>query len=194
MDTQGQITPDTKRGQIIKSVLNNSNCQSILEIGTWKGLGTTLCILESINNTCNFITLESNIDMYNIAKNNLKNYKLTMIYGSIVKTNEILKFVKEISINEEQKIWLAGDINELNKCPYVLDLIPNKLDFLLLDGGEFSTYLEWLKLKDRSTVVALDDITQLKTNRIFNELKKDNNYDLVDMTDEGNGFAIFKKK
>jgi len=43
-------------------------------------------------------------------------------------------------------------------------------------------------------VVALDDITQLKTNKIHNELMGDSEYELLFQTNEGNGFSVFKRK
>jgi len=194
-DVQGQITPDTLRGMAIKSTIQQNNCNKIVEIGTWKGMGTTLCILESMQDDCDFITLESDITMHETAKNNLKEHKdkLKMIYGSISEISEINEFVSNVYLSDQQKGWLDLDIENIKNCPNVLNLLPESIDFLLLDGGEFSTYSEWMKLKSRSKIVALDDINCLKTSRIFSELVNDSNYVLLHVINEANGFAIFQK-
>jgi hypothetical protein len=194
-NVQGQITPDTLRGKAIKSTIQQNDCNKIVEIGTWKGMGTTLCILQSMKDGCDFTTLESDITMYDIANNNLKEHKdkLKMIYGSISEISEINEFVSDIYLDDQQKGWLDYDIESIKNCPNVLNLLPESIDFLLLDGGEFSTYSEWMKLKSRSEIVALDDINCLKTRRIFKELVNDSNYVLLHLINEVNGFAIFQK-
>jgi len=194
-NSQGQITPDTLRGKAIKSTIQQNDCNKIVEIGTWKGMGTTLCILQSMKDGCDFTTLESDITMYDIANNNLKEHKdkLKMIYGSISEISEINEFVSDIYLDDQQKGWLDYDIESIKNCPNVLNLLPESIDFLLLDGGEFSTYSEWMKLKSRSEIVALDDINCLKTRRIFKELVNDSNYVLLHLINEVNGFAIFQK-
>ena len=79
------------------------------------------------------------------------------------------------------------------KSENVLNKIPEKIDLLLLDGGEFSTYSEWLKLKDRSTIIMLDDTTATKCKKINDELKSSENYTLIFETSENNGFSVFEK-
>ena len=43
-------------------------------------------------------------------------------------------------------------------------------------------------------MVALDDIIELKTKQIYEELINDDNYELVIETPDGNGFCVFIKK
>lgn len=195
-DPQGQIILNSKRGELLKEIIHTYNPKKIVEIGTWKGLGSTKCILEIINNDCEFISIESNKVFYKIAEQNLKDNlgKLKLLLGTIVNESEVMDFVNTVELNTQQKTWLKEDIININQCENLLDSIPNQIDFLLLDGGEFSTYSEWHKLKERTEIVALDDITQLKTNKIHNELMGDSEYELLFQTDEGNGFSVFKRK
>jgi tRNA A58 N-methylase Trm61 len=196
MSEQGQILENTERGRLISKIISDLECKVVLEIGTWKGMGSTMCIIQSIDDSCNFLSLESNKNFHEIAKSNLSNYKnkVNLINGTIVSVDEVIEFTKDIKLDSERKRWLDEDILNIGNCPNVYESIPNTIDFLLLDGGEFSTYVEWLKLKDRSLVVALDDIRELKTKQIFEELSVDENYELMGMTQEGNGFCVFKKK
>ena len=196
MESQGQIRMSSERCELITKTIQEHNCQKIVEIGTWKGMGSTLCILNAITPTSEFITLESNKTFYDIAKSNLISYqdKLKMIYGTIVSVDEVNSFVSNLNLDNERQTWLKEDLINLGLCPNVLSEILTEIDFLLLDGGEFSTYQEWEKLKSRTKIVALDDIEETKTRQIYFELSKDINYELIGMTQEGNGFCVFIKK
>jgi hypothetical protein len=193
--TQGQITENTERCEIIKNVINTYKPNIILEIGTWKGLGSTKCIIDSIGDWVSFLSLETNKSFYDIAVENLKGYqdKVKLIYGRIVEKDEILNFVQTINLNRWEEQWLREDLENVDKSENVLNQIPEKIDLLLLDGGEFSTYPEWLKLRDRSTIIMLDDTTVTKCKKINDELKSSENYTLVFETFEGNGFSVFEK-
>jgi len=196
MELQGQILMSSERCELITKVIQEHNCQKIVEIGTWKGMGSTLCILKSIDSTSEFITLESNKTFYDIAKNNLESFqdKVRMIYGTIVSIDEVNDYVSNLNLDKERQTWLNEDLHNLELCPNVLNKIFPEIDFLLLDGGEFSTYKEWEKLKSRTSIVALDDIREIKTKQIYLELSEDNNYELIGSTYEGNGFCVFIKK
>lgn len=197
---QGQILNQSLFGDWIKKIIKKETPKSILEIGTWKGLGSTKVIIDSIienDYDVKFISLESNKNFYEIAKNNLNSFSdyVDLIYGRIVEKDVVEKFVSDNVLNEEMKVWLKNDLNDYFLCENVINKIPDNIDFLLLDGGEFSTYSEWLLLKDRTKIVALDDSLVMKCKKIREELLNDNNYELiVDSPTDRNGFAIFKKK
>jgi hypothetical protein len=195
MEEQGQINSNTKRWELIQKTIKENDFKTIVEIGTWKGMGSTLAVLTSKKENTKFITLESSEDFYNIAKKNLLEYEneFDLLYGKIVEIDDVYKFVENYKLNTEESIWLQNDIINFKKCPTVIDKIPEKIDFLILDGGEFSTYEEWIKLKNRVSFVALDDIQVMKSKKIYSELLLDSGYELINLTDEGHGFCVFKK-
>ena len=136
---------------------------------------------------------------YNSRVNNfitcLKSYSNNWGGNSvIVSIDEVNSFVSNLNLDKERQTWLNEDLHNLELCPNVLNEILPEIDFLFLDGGEFSTYKEWEKLKSRTKIVALDDIRETKTKQIYLELSEDNNYELIDSTSEGNGFCVFIKK
>jgi hypothetical protein len=196
MTTQGQMIENSERGKILMEILKGIKPTNVVEVGTWKGLGSTKCIIDSIDKGTNFISIESNYNFYRTAKNNLSNHldKVNLLYGTIVTDKEINGFVSDKDLTEEQKKWLSEDLENLSKCENIIEKIPSEIDFLLLDGGEFSTYPEWERLKGRTKMVALDDIRELKTKQIYEELINDDNYELVIETPDGNGFCVFIKK
>ena len=189
------MLPNSERGNSLKEIIEKYGCKNIVEIGTWKGLGSTICIINSLLEDSNFISIESNKDFYNIAVNNLKEHssKVSLLYGKIVEESDINDFVSTLNLDPTKKGWLNEDLINISRCENILHKLPDNIDFLLLDGGEFSTYSEWNILKKRTKIVALDDIREIKTNKIYNELKMDDEYILLTETSEGNGFAIFKK-
>lgn len=197
---QGQILHQSLFGEWLKKIITEEKPKTILEIGTWKGLGSTKVIVDSIienDYVAKFISLESNKDFHEIAKNNLNLFLdyVELIYGRIVEQDVVENFVSENSLTGEMKTWLKNDLYDYFLCENVINSIPDNIDFLLLDGGEFSTYNEWLLLKERTKIVALDDSAVMKCKKIKEELFNDDNYELIiDLPNDRNGFSIFRRK
>lgn len=196
--SHGQIQLGSSFCQEIRKLISNNNFETILEIGTWKGMGSTYCVIqEIIDKNINFLSLESYKEFYEIAKNNLSSFKnnVTLLYGRIIELDEFLEFNKDIKqqLTHQQKIFFDNDVKTYNVCPYIMEKIPEQIDFLILDGGEYSTYLEWTKLKERISYVALDDTKMRKTKRIVEECMLDDSFELITSSGERNGFHIFKK-
>lgn len=199
MNVQGQIPDGSKFSTEIKKIIKTYKPQNIVEIGTWKGMGSTLRIIEAIqdisyDNPPNFISLETNLEFYTQAKSNLTSYLdvVNLVYGRIINPEEFEQYNKHFPVND---LWYQSDLNDYKTCPSVLDTLPKEIDFLLLDGGEYSTYLEWLLLKDRTKIVALDDTKMVKTKRIVEECFSDyDNYKLICSSPERHGFHIFQNK
>jgi hypothetical protein len=198
MTTQGQVLDGSQFGMWIDKTITDYKPNTIVEIGTWKGLGTTKRIIDSIEKnqiTPTFISLESNLPFYETATRNLKDKLNTvkLIRGRIVGEEEIDAFLSKNQITEQMMSWLRSDLNDYMNCENVLNQLPETIDFLLLDGGEFSTYHEWIMLKDRTKIIALDDTLTLKCKQIREELLTDENYKVIIDSSDRNGFAIFIK-
>jgi len=183
---QGQINfEDNKLGQRIVDLVKLKEISTIVEIGTWNGLGTTRCVLHGLKQSNKadylFISVECNKTMYIEAlKNNANNICDNIIFklGRLVEAQEIDSWFDISTLSQEQQSWLAQDKIWLNEVPCILNDLPDKIDLLILDGGEFSTYLEWRLLKDRVKYVALDDTMVLKCSRIRNEVLNDKNFEI----------------
>lgn len=202
MTTNGQILSDSSFAFYIDLVIKNNPILNIVEIGTWKGLGSTKQIIDGIikyNISCRFVSLETNKQFFNLAQANLKEYTkyVELIYGRIVTLPDILDYIKLNPLKtEEQQNWLKEDMMNISQCPMVTHNIPEKIDFLLLDGGEFSTYGEWKRLKDRSHIIALDDTHTMKCEVVRKAILEDNgqNYDIIVDSNDRNGFMFVKNK
>jgi hypothetical protein len=196
--TKGQILENSDFCQSINDIFIKYKPQTVLEIGTWKGMGSTKCIINNVieHNTKTFISIESNLVFHTEAQTNLANYLnyVDLLYGTIIDIEDINNFVSTQNLNSNEKIWLQEDLINISKAPNVLSSIPENIDFLLLDGGEFSTYSEWLKLKDRSKIIALDDTSTTKCRKIKQEVLSDQNfsYKILKDSNERNGFMILE--
>ena len=175
--------------------------KNIVEIGTWKGLGSTKRIINAIiknNLNSNFISLETNKVFYEEAKQNLNEYTnyVNLIYGRIVEIIDVENFVLSHQLTYQEQGWFNEDISNLIATPNVINFIPEEIDFLLLDGGEFSTYPEWLKLKDRSKIIALDDTNTTKCKKIKQQILsgKHPSYEIIIDSNDRNGFMFLRKK
>jgi hypothetical protein len=207
----GQINRGTVTGEFIYNCCLKEGITTIVEIGTWNGQGSTKCIADAILNRfddSHLVSLESNQEMYKKAvefwqqyflntNSHLKN-KVNLLYGSIVGLKDLIP-LEEVrtypDYSKDWEKWYKEDIENLKKSPNILNVIPNQIDLLLLDGGEFSTLAEFNILKNRSRYILLDDTRTTKCRKVTEYLKNDQNYDVVfdNQHDGRNGFTGFKK-
>jgi len=157
-ETIGQINRGSLLGEHIFNLAKNPEIKSIVEIGTWNGLGTTKCIYDGIiqgnKRDYNVWSLEINLMRHKEAKTNLlplNNFNI--IHGTIVSEEEHLKLKEKFGNHP----WLVEDIQHVKTSEYVFDKLPKNIDLLILDGGEFTSYIEFEKLWKRSHFIVLDD-------------------------------------
>lgn len=200
--SQGQIQLDTPLGQTLYNLcVKNQSIKTVVEIGTWYGGGSTKCLISGLIDSkregVSFISLETNKKMYNIAKDLWSN-KLpewaNLINGRIVDLEEMdSNNLGEQHQDESQ--WFEEDKSALLSCPNVISELPQKIDLLFLDGGEFTTSAEFWKLKDRSNIIIVDDTTTRKCKSIREYiLNNRGEYKILfDETSLRNGIMGFKK-
>lgn len=202
----GQINLNTNLGKIIYDLVSKNNFNTVVDIGTWNGLGTTYCVLKALRDSNNtntkLITIELYKEMFEAAKINLANYlsnpNFKMLLGRIVEFEEVYWFYhkKETAnfTDPHAQLWYYTDMKLLIESTNVLSEIPDKIDLLILDGGEYTTYLEWQILKDRVNLFVLDDTNILKCAKIKKEILSDNKYKILyDVTNERNGYLIGRR-
>jgi hypothetical protein len=206
MEKIGQISINSEIGKDIYNYVSMAEIINIVEIGTWNGYGSTQCIYKSIvenkKQNYNVFTIESSIEMFNIA-NNINEYRVlnnfNLILGRIIEKEDVVdlnclpeKYFSVFS-KEIQKKWLIDDLKNYEKVPNVLEKLPSKIDLLILDGGEFSTYKEFISLKDRSDIIILDDVNCIKCFHILEYIKNhQSEFIIIKKTEERNGTMTIK--
>jgi hypothetical protein len=205
--TTGQVNRGSKLGEIIYNLCLQDDVKNIVEIGTWNGMGSTKCIYDAISDKKGdylVYSLECNIEFHNIALINYTNLpklnNFNMILGTIILPDENkdpMNNYDDIFFNqysrETQKSWYIQDLENCKNVPNVLNIIPDSIDLLILDGGEFSSLSEYQKLKDRTTYFILDDVNTIKNNEVAILMRTDSNYQIIHESNDRNGFLVSKK-
>jgi hypothetical protein len=97
-------------------------------------------------------------------------------------------------LTSAESSWLKADLEKMTRAPIVIERVPEFVDLLILDGGEFSSQAEFFALRERiKGWVVLDDIKTRKNKKVFGLLVRDDSFSLVWATDERNGAAIFRR-
>ena len=196
---KGQINRGSNLGEEIFNLSRRNNVKTIVEIGTWNGMGSTKCIYDAVKGTDKLVySLECNKDRYEEATKNLRSLgklpvNFNLLHGSIVNVDELVPIFNSLK-NEVFKDWLKVDINWVKKTPNVFNKLPEMIDLCVIDGGEFSGYLEFMKLWKRSWIMVLDDISGFKHKKTREFiLSNPDKFEVVNLNEkERNGFLICK--
>lgn len=207
----GQINRGTTTGELIYNLCLNEDVQTIVEIGTWNGMGSTKCVADALLqrfDDSRMISLEANKKMYDLARtywdqillpyNSFMKEKVNLIYGRIIEKEDLIPLEEIRTYSNyipDWENWYQQDISSIESSENVLNRLPLNIDLLLLDGGEFSTLSEFNKLKDRSKYILCDDTRTTKCIKIVEELKKNSKFEIIfdNQTDSRNGFTAFRR-
>lgn len=202
MNGRGQINIDQDFGKYIYELAKDIENKYFVDIGTWNGLGSTKCFIEAMkfNSDSVLITIENNSEKIESAKSrwqetiNSNSIDVRFLNGSLIENEKIDEWLEKenIELDSNQKYWLSIDKTNSQNIIEV-DLI--QIDILLIDGSEFSGFLEMMLLKDKSKYILLDDVNSIKNAKSREFLLSDSQFELVqeDLSSR-NGYSIFKKK
>lgn len=201
LNNRGQINLDQDFGKKIYELAKDITGGVFVDIGTWNGLGSTKCFIEAMkdNSSSKLYSIENNTEKYESAKSQwtsvVEEHKLDVdfINGTLVSNSKIDEWIDEnnILLNENESYWLSIDkTNSVNLI--ILDC--SKIDILLIDGSEFTGYLEMMLLKDKSNYILLDDVNSMKNKYSREYLISDNDFELIEEDlSSRNGYSIFKR-
>lgn len=196
----GQINLDTAAGKWIAEIAAREDVKTIVEIGTWNGYGSTRCAYESIKGTDKrMISLETDRDMFDGAAEVYKDCpEISVIHGHITDLtinpdNLGDEFFSDYS-RDAKRVWFEEDVSNIKNSPNVLDQIPEKIDFLILDGGEFSSWYEYTTLSNRCRYIFLDDTNPpcIKNYTARQWLLTHAKQVIADDQNDRNGYSIFE--
>lgn len=203
INTPGQHHRSTQLGKIIYDFCSLDEIKTIVEIGTWNGLGTTKCILDAIvdSNKKDYkvFSLECNKSFFDIAVQNnggrepIPNFHL--IHGTIVNEEDFLDPMYNFNdkffhgypnslphahdSRSQHREWMLSDLEGVRSCENVLGMLPEKIDLLILDGGGFAGFAEFERLKDRTTYFILDDVESTKNDDVAEFIRKNDEYEVL---------------
>lgn len=190
----GQLNIKTVAGQKIYEISKYPDVKIIVDIGTYNGRGSTKCVYDAIisSNKKDYkvFSIECSKDMYEQAKNNLPHLdNFFLLYGSLIDAEELSPVYEYEPFKDNVDVlrWLKEDIKNIRAASNnVFNQIPDEIDFLIIDGGEFSGEIEFKKLYQRCKYIFLHDTTSFKNknNRQFilaNPDKFEIIYDNIDL-------------
>jgi tRNA A58 N-methylase Trm61 len=194
----GQITKDTDIGRWIVCLSSLSTVKNIVEIGTWNGAGSSKLIALGVKSSlvkygeCKVISIEIDREKIRTAKKNLKKYDFfTVLHGRVIESEDL----DTTNLAGLETSWLQQDLANLQDSPNVLKQLPNKIDLLVLDGGEFSTFAEFKVLGPRVTqYIILDDTFTKKCRKILQVVKNSKEFEVIFESSERNGVAVLFRK
>jgi hypothetical protein len=205
--TPGQINRGSSLGEIIYNICLQVDVKTIVEIGTWNGMGSTKCIYDAISiKSGDYLvyTLECNERFYNTCMENyralpkLKNFNF--ILGTIIEPEENINPISNFDdrfFNQYSRLtqseWRNEDVENCKNAKNVFAILPKKIDLLILDGGEFSGLSEFNKLKDRSLYFVLDDTNTIKNHEVARFIRISGEFKVLHDSNERNGFLVAKK-
>ena len=196
--TVGQIGPGDEIGRWLELLASLSSVTTIVEIGTWNGLGSSLQIAKGVqkgsqgNNLAKQVVgVEVNLQMWKRASKNLQRFEFfKVVHGSIVEASALDSF----NLSDLEKGWFAQDFKCIESSPLVISQIPTSIDLLILDGGEFSTYSEFEILKHRTSKwLVLDDTNLRKCKKVLHQAINEDGFSLVFQSQERNGVAVLSR-
>lgn len=178
----GQITMNCNMGKYLHGVAKDASITSILEVGTWNGRGSTRCIASGLAARdasappCVFYSLECNPDKCKAAQELYASQPNIHILNEVFLNDQpadIEEIFPELTQSAQYRYWNSVDFDNMKNKPLFLNRndLPEMFDVVLLDGGEFTTWYEYLAIKDRCKILALDDTNVMKCRRIVQELK-----------------------
>ena len=196
---KGQITSKDSVGRWITHLSSLPEVKYIVEIGTWNGRGSSACIIRGVRSRAadsrggvQCLGLEVDKKMHARASRYLsKSPWFAVVNGRIVNENQLDR--SDLSGTEIE--WLAEDVRRIREAENIASSISPKIDLLILDGGEFSTYAEFKLLEGRLSGggwLILDDTKTRKCSRVLTEVKLNPAFSLVYESDERNGVAVAK--
>jgi hypothetical protein len=204
----GQINQQSELGSILYSLMTQGTPKKWLEIGTWTGNGTTLCVLNGMaardsTEGVEFWSYEADPDMYKIAKKNLENNpfygtNFTLVKGRIpcaelfMKPHEVPASEKKLGNHYE--LYYEKEKILYETCAQVTPTFNPQV--VILDGGEFSGMMDWKGVpKEELEYVILDDINCFKNRAVYKEILTTPHWELFkENHSERNGWAIFRNQ
>lgn len=175
----GQINMQSEFGQKIHQLACNTNFKNYLEIGTWNGEGSTVCLMNGLmsrNDDSTLYSIELMPKMFSQAQlfwswleNSKYAHQLTLLNGKItdlgmMSQNEVEAHPAFEKIKTHYQRYYYQDAKFFNRANNVSNQLPSTVDVAVLDGGEFCSTAEFNFLLENHNlkVFILDDTSIIK--------------------------------
>jgi hypothetical protein len=201
----GEIMEDNPAFLIMFDFARSQHCCIAVDIGTFSGMGSLRAIINGFlhkdRNDCIIHSFETNRER---AEEALKRYKRSPFDMSFLKVH-IGKISKDGFLPMNQALlhpnyegikglltFYLEEKTVYDAAEYVGDVLPETVDMVCMDGGEFSAPGDWETIKQKNPkLIVLDDIFVFKNYFIHQELMSNNNYTCIFYAPIRNGISVF---
>lgn len=204
----GQINSSTGFGKFLREFAENrTDLATFVDVGTWDGEGSTRMLADGLagrprgSPVPTLWSFETDERMHAAAsakwaKDGPENVETHLVHGRLGGDIAPLGLVRSSpGFKNEMLQWWMGEKRNLMNAPLKRDVLLATVDFVLLDGGEFTTRDDWIFAKTLSPkVVALDDVNTFKCRDIVAELESEPDlWKKIGGGDERNGWVAFER-
>lgn len=211
----GQLGIDTPVGQFLTRFVQNPEIKNIVEVGTWNGRGSTRAIMDGLiqrDDATKFYSIEANQPRQQSgaefwSDRDHGNVDLNLLWGRTSDKMVSRDYVRLHQKFSEQLQYYDFELTQTNDAPLVEDQLPENVEFVFLDGGEFCSIFDFNFLVNKYAhslkFIGLDDIDTIKNEEVYrNLMQPDSPWERVATghhpgrmgNSEGNTWAFFKKK
>jgi hypothetical protein len=178
----GQLGSDTPVGQFLIEFVKRTDIKSVVEVGTWNGRGSTECIMDGLmtrDDATTFVTLEadqgrrdSSADFW--ADRDKGNVELKLLWGKLTESMVTREYVQNHPKFSDQLQYYDIEASQTHRAPLVGDQLPEDVEFIFLDGGEFCSVFDFnflvKKYAHSLKYIGVDDIDTISNERIYQNL------------------------
>jgi hypothetical protein len=194
--TYGEILESNERGQILIFAALLEEVRCVVEVGTLDGTGSTRVIYDAQSSRsdfdyCSLVSLEAYSEAHALASQNFANLPRppTLLHGCLLGPDSPLLLN---SLSDLEANWLSADRRVRFESPNVIHLVPERIDLLVLDGGEFTSFNDYLALRARTKWLYLDDC-EVRKNRLVLKTAQEDGFRVIKSSSDGNGVALLRR-
>ena len=196
----GQVNLDTSFGRAIRDICSRPDVNVCVDIGAWNGLGTTQCIVSGLSSKKSGHVYSFEVDdiMFAKAENVWRGNSLVTLQKARLDETMLTHADVEASPNysnissADWRTWYAGEHANFEKT--TIGTLPDTVDFVVIDGGEFSGPGDWAAVKTKNPkYVALDDTFTVKTDSVLREMLASGEWMVLYDGNDRNGWSILRK-
>lgn len=175
----GQINMQSDFGQQIYKLACNSHFKNYLEIGTWNGEGSTVCLMNGLmsrNDDSRLYSIELMPEMFTKAQlfwswleKSKYAHQLTLLNGKIIDQGMMSRAEVEShpafeKVKKHYELYYQSDITTFEDASNIASNLPSSIDVAVLDGGEFCSRAEFEYVLENHSpkVFVLDDTSIIK--------------------------------
>lgn len=188
---RGQILPDSVFGCVLVALAAKS--QFIVEIGTLTGEGSTACLHKGMTDPDQrLVGIEACRESAAIAQERYKHdHRVQILYGSVVSPEAFPAFTHHPY--PDGKGWWECEKAMVTAAPHITEDYFGRIDLLLIDGGEFGAYEEFMALGHKTQMIALDDSQTFKNSRTRQHILQLNNWEVLRDETDRNGWFVARR-